>query len=98
MDDEDINYVEVICEASGLGEGEKLNSKTVFRRSHFADIRFDQIPSVSFEEAFKRAFGDNSKALNECERELISNTRQKALAVVKEKNAQILQMMMLWLL
>ena len=85
MDDEDINYVEVICEASELGEGERLNSKMVSRRSPFADTRFYQIPNVSFEEAFKQAFGDSSKALNECKKELIKNTRQKALAAVKEK-------------
>ena len=85
MDDEDINYVEVICEASELGEGEKLNSKMIFRRSPFADVQLDQIPSVSFEDAFKRAFGDNNKALGECERELRRSTRQKALAAIKEK-------------
>ena len=74
---------QVYSDSNGV-MSEKFDGNCFFKRSAFADVRFSQIPNVSFEDAFKNAFGDKNKALDECKKTL--KKRQKALATIKEKH------------
>ena len=78
---------QVYSSSNGVWSDENFDGICFFKRSVFADIRFNQIPRLSFEEAFKKAFGSD-KALKECKKVLEDkkDKRYKKIQKFKKKH------------